>query len=121
MKTIDGPEKIALTLPQARIMGIFRRWRKEQGVSPSIRDLAQILDRNVATIHQHLQVLVKKGALVKLQGSRRQYVPWTDCATRAIAGSEPADFAAVFDVAHSPSGLRKPSGGTTAAPGRTDP
>ena len=75
---VDGPDKIALTPPQEEIMAIYRRWRKERGISPSFREMAAIRKCNPATVYQHVQALVRKGALADLGGTRRQYVPWDE-------------------------------------------
>ena len=66
-----------LTSRQQTVLEAIERFWNEQGVSPSLADLATTLDVSRATVHEHLVVLKKKGYLENIEGAGRSWRPLT--------------------------------------------
>ena len=64
-QTLDTTGALAVTERQLELLRTIRRWSLEHGRMPSIRELAQQLDRSASTIHQHLGALEKRGLIAR--------------------------------------------------------
>ena len=62
-QTLDTTGALAVTERQLELLRTIRRWSLEHGRMPSIRELAQQLERSASTIHQHLGALEKRGLI----------------------------------------------------------
>ncbi len=58
-----GAEPLQVTGRQLELLRAIRRWIQERGRTPSIRELADLLDRSPSTIHQHLGALERKNCI----------------------------------------------------------
>ncbi len=54
---------INLTPKQIRILTLIRDWRLRQGCSPTMQELADELGVSKVTVFEHVEALIKKGAL----------------------------------------------------------
>lgn len=63
--------KINLTEKQIRVLRFFRDFRREHGISPTLEEAAQELGNSKITIYEHLNQLVKKGAVTRDKAKAR--------------------------------------------------
>ncbi|MCL4740877.1 MAG: transcriptional repressor LexA [Phycisphaerales bacterium] len=54
-----------LTPKQLRILQLIRDWRIRQGYSPTMQELADEIGVSKVTVFEHVEALIKKGALVR--------------------------------------------------------
>ena len=54
-----------LTPKQLRILSLIRDWRVRHGYSPTIQELADEIGVSKVTVFEHVEALIKKGALVR--------------------------------------------------------
>jgi len=54
---------LRVTGRQLDLLRAIRRWALDQGRMPSVRELAEILERAPSTIHQHLAALERRGCI----------------------------------------------------------
>lgn len=54
-----------LTPKQLRILALIRDWRIRHGFSPTMQELADEIGVSKVTIFEHVEALIKKGALVR--------------------------------------------------------
>ncbi|CAN5692778.1 transcriptional repressor LexA [soil metagenome] len=54
-----------LTPKQLRILSLIRDWRVRQGYSPTMQELADQIGVSKVTVFEHVEALIKKGALVR--------------------------------------------------------
>ncbi len=54
-----------LTPKQLRILGLIRDWRIRHGYSPTMQELADEIGVSKVTVFEHVEALIKKGALVR--------------------------------------------------------
>lgn len=54
-----------LTPKQLRILSLIRDWRIRQGYSPTMQELADEIGVSKVTVFEHVEALIKKGALVR--------------------------------------------------------
>lgn len=54
-----------LTPKQLRILGLIRDWRIRYGFSPTMQELADQIGVSKVTVFEHVEALIKKGALVR--------------------------------------------------------
>ena len=59
----EGPEPLPVTDKQLELLRTMRRWSVENGRMPSIRELADVLERSPSTIHQHIGALERRGCI----------------------------------------------------------
>lgn len=67
---ITAPMEQPLTPKQKRVLDTLRFYVKAKGFMPSVRDMAKSTKSAVGTIHEHLQMLEKKG-WIRTTGSAR--------------------------------------------------
>ena len=63
-----------LTYKQKILIEIIKNYQKENGYSPTIRELCEITNKSVGTIFERLMVLEKKGAISTAGGKARSIV-----------------------------------------------
>jgi repressor LexA len=56
---------VNLTPKQLRILKLIRDWRVRRGYSPTMQELADEIGVSKVTIFEHVEALIKKGALVR--------------------------------------------------------
>ncbi|MDP1660452.1 MAG: transcriptional repressor LexA [Phycisphaerales bacterium] len=54
-----------LTPKQLRILSLIRDWRVRHGYSPTMQELADEIGVSKVTVFEHVEALIKKGALVR--------------------------------------------------------
>ena len=54
-----------LTPKQLRILALIRDWRVRRGYSPTMQELADEIGVSKVTVFEHVEALIKKGALVR--------------------------------------------------------
>src|SRR6266404_9428012 len=54
-----------LTPKQLRILQLIRDWRVRKGYSPTMQELADEIGVSKVTVFEHVEALIKKGALVR--------------------------------------------------------
>ena len=60
----SGPgDSMMLTQKQLRVLRLFRDFRREHGISPTLEEAADHLGVSKITVYEHLNQLVKKGAV----------------------------------------------------------
>ncbi len=64
-----------LTDRQRALLGVIEAHWRAHGVAPSVSELAEALDIQRSTIHEHLMALKRKGALVHVEGQGRSWRP----------------------------------------------
>ncbi|MEE2830004.1 MAG: helix-turn-helix domain-containing protein [Myxococcota bacterium] len=57
------PPSLQITERQLELLRAIQRWSVQHGRMPSLRELAEVLDRSPSTIHQHLNALERRGYL----------------------------------------------------------
>lgn len=63
---------ITLYRRQKQIMGFIRQYIDRYGYSPTLGEIAEAIGvHSLATVHEHLQTLVRKGAIKKFEGAVR--------------------------------------------------
>ena len=62
-RSLAAPPFLAVTERQLELLRTIQRWSTNRGRMPSIRELAEELDRSPSTIHQHLGALEKRGLI----------------------------------------------------------
>ena len=99
-----------LTPKQLRILKLIRDWRVRHGYSPTMQELADELGVSKVTVFEHVEALIKKGALIReankaraLQVSPDLTLPDEESHTRlplvgSIAAGSPID--AIEDREH---------------------
>lgn len=61
-----------LTTKQTEVYNLIKKFIKEKGYSPTIRELCKILELNSsASIHRHLKILKQKGYITYEEGKSR--------------------------------------------------
>lgn len=60
-----------LTPKQLKILQLIRDWRVRLGYSPTMQELADELDVSKVTVFEHVEALIKKGALVRERNKAR--------------------------------------------------
>ena len=61
-----------LTTKQTEVYNLIKKFIKEKGYSPTIRELCKILGLNSsASIHRHLKILKQKGYITYEEGKSR--------------------------------------------------
>ena len=56
---------------QAEILHFAREYRRENGYSPALTEMAKHFDISIPTVHQHISALQKKGLLTVEKGKKR--------------------------------------------------
>jgi repressor LexA len=56
---------VNLTPKQLRILSLIRDWRVRYGYSPTMQELADQIGVSKVTVFEHVEALIKKGALVR--------------------------------------------------------
>jgi len=59
------------TKREAEILDFVRAYRRENGYSPALTEVAKHFDRSIPTVHQHIQSLGKKNLLSVDKGKKR--------------------------------------------------
>ncbi len=59
----NGPQGLQITGRQLALLRAIRRWSVEHGRMPSVRELAEVLERSASTVQQHLLALERRGYL----------------------------------------------------------
>lgn len=54
-----------LTPKQLRVLTMIQEYRQRLGYSPTMRELAEALDISKVTVFEHIEALIKKGALIR--------------------------------------------------------
>jgi repressor LexA len=54
-----------LTPKQLRILQLIRDWRVRRGYSPTMQELADVIGVSKVTVFEHVEALIKKGALIR--------------------------------------------------------
>ena len=54
-----------LTPKQLRILQLIRDWRVRRGYSPTMQELADEIGVSKVTVFEHVEALIKKGALIR--------------------------------------------------------
>src|SRR3990167_9271558 len=63
---------VTLYKRQRQIVEVISQYIQKNGYSPTLQDIANAIGvSSLATIHEHLQALVKKGVLKKYEGAVR--------------------------------------------------
>lgn len=65
------------------IMDVIRQHQKELGMSPTYQELADLLDRSVATVHEHVDTLVERGHLTRA-ARRKRSLAFTQWGVKAL-------------------------------------
>lgn len=60
-----------LTPKQLKILQLIRDWRVRHGYSPTMQELADELDVSKVTVFEHVEALIKKGALARERNKAR--------------------------------------------------
>jgi repressor LexA len=83
MITMPRPLSARLTARQQTILDAINRFRDARGMSPTVRELCDLLGlRSTSTVQSHLQALRRKGALLDTApGTPRALVTRTDVRT----------------------------------------
>jgi repressor LexA len=68
-----------LTPKQQRIVTLVRDWRLTQGYSPTMQELADELGVSKVTVFEHVEALIKKGALRRNANKARSLELTDDC------------------------------------------
>ena len=63
--------KMMLTQKQLRVLRYFRDYRREQGIAPTLEEAAAALGVSKITVYEHLNQLVKKGAVYRDKAKAR--------------------------------------------------
>jgi len=59
-----------MTKRQTEIVAFMTQFQKDHGYSPTFGDIMRHLGITLATVHEHMQVLVKKGVVNRYPGVR---------------------------------------------------
>lgn len=63
---------VTLYKRQREILDFLRQYIQKRGFSPTLQEIADALDlSSLATVHEHLQALVKKGVIKRYEGAVR--------------------------------------------------
>ncbi len=76
---IDKPTK-----REAEVLDFIRAYRRENGYSPALTDVAKHFDRSIPTVHQHIQSLGKKNLLSVDKGKKRSIVTPQDYKSQLV-------------------------------------
>jgi hypothetical protein len=60
---------------QQEVIGFILHYREEKGISPTLKDITDILGRTRITIHEHLNQLERKGAISRVKYMARSVLP----------------------------------------------
>lgn len=71
-----------LTQKQAQVLDVFRSFVNVNGYTPSIRELAAVLDLSNSGVHRHLVLIKNKGYLYYSRPSRKFMLAEVDVDTR---------------------------------------
>jgi repressor LexA len=82
-----GPGRFMLTKKQLRVLRYFRDYRKECGISPTLEEAAAHLGVSKITVYEHLNQLVKKGAIHRDRAKARAVAVLYDPDAEAPSGS----------------------------------
>ena len=63
--------KINLTEKQIRVLRFFRDYRMEKGISPTLEEAAADIGVSKITVYEHLNQLIKKGAVQRAKAKAR--------------------------------------------------
>jgi len=63
--TLRRPCPMNLTPKQLRILSLIRDWRVRHGYSPTMQELADEIGVSKVTVFEHVEALIKKGALTR--------------------------------------------------------
>ncbi len=63
-----------LTKRQKEVLNFIEQYQKENGISPSIRDMGNYFDFSVRAGHDHLIALEKKGYIFRVSGKSRNII-----------------------------------------------
>src|SRR3954471_9785491 len=63
--SLKGPRPMNLTPKQLRILQLIRDWRGRRGYLPTMQELADEIGVSKVTVFEHVEALIKKGALVR--------------------------------------------------------
>jgi len=70
-------ERMALTLPQERVLSVIHAWARKNGWPPTLREIcAEIGVSSPETARQHVDALVKKGYVKRGRGARALRALW---------------------------------------------
>ena len=75
-----------ITTRQQEVLTALTNYRAEHGYSPSLDDMASILDINRATVDQHLHAMKRKGLVTHKPGASRTWCPVADGANPLLLG-----------------------------------
>ncbi len=63
---------------QAEILIFVRKYKKERGYSPALKEIADFFDISIPTVHEHITYLREKGLLTASKGKRRSILTLND-------------------------------------------
>ena len=69
-----------LTPKQLRILKLIRDWRVRRGYSPTMQELADEIGVSKVTVFEHVEALIKKGALIREANKARSLSIADNCA-----------------------------------------
>ena len=64
-----------MTPTQSEVLAFVRAFRVDHGYSPTLDEMSAFFGRSRVTLYEHLQALVKKGALRHTRNAARSYEP----------------------------------------------
>jgi len=85
---MSGTEPMMLTQKQLRVLRLFRDFRREHGVSPTLEEAADHLGVSKITVYEHLKQLAKKGAVHRDRAKARAVAILYDPDAEAEASPE---------------------------------
>src|SRR3972149_5332500 len=62
------------TKREAEVLDFVRAYRRENGYSPALTEVAKHFNRSIPTVHQHIQSLGKKNLLSVDKGKKRSII-----------------------------------------------
>lgn len=71
----DKPALQPLSGRQNDVLTFIRSYRVKHGISPTLREISEIMGISTTSVHEHMQVLVSKGHLIRTEGVSRGFVP----------------------------------------------
>ena len=88
-----APEPPMLTEKQLCVLRYFRDYRRERGISPTLEEAAEHLGVSKITVYEHLNQLVKKGAVHRDKAKARAVAILYDPDEETSRSSEPPSVA----------------------------
>lgn len=72
------------TKREAEVLDFVRAYRRENGYSPALTDVAKHFGRSIPTVHQHIQSLGKKNLLLVDKGKKRSIITPQDYKSQLV-------------------------------------